>query len=161
MFPSLEFLLIQNIWEIHGPDVTSAIFSISWFYLLKDHLKFFIHNFGFYHGQSVPVDCEVFHGRSTITIEHLTGEVKPIEKKFGENIPGGARNVDGMMIVKVCKSFPHLFRNCLATNHKIFKIKNVMEVSNMIHEGICIFSCQFFQFHWIGIGFLENKMVSM
>ncbi|XP_022843734.1 probable cadmium/zinc-transporting ATPase HMA1, chloroplastic [Olea europaea var. sylvestris] len=56
-------------------------------------------------GESVPVDCEVFHGRSTITIEHLTGEVKPIEKKFGENIPGGARNVDGMMIVKATKTW--------------------------------------------------------
>ncbi|KAE9449694.1 hypothetical protein C3L33_18405, partial [Rhododendron williamsianum] len=53
-----------------------------------------------YHFQSVPVDCEVFLGRSTITIEHLTGEVKPVERKVGDTIPGGARNLDGMMIVK-------------------------------------------------------------
>lgn len=52
--------------------------------------------------QSVPVDCEVFQGRSTITIEHLTGEVKPVEKNVGDSIPGGARNLDGMMVVKVC-----------------------------------------------------------
>ncbi|XP_058188328.1 probable cadmium/zinc-transporting ATPase HMA1, chloroplastic [Rhododendron vialii] len=51
-------------------------------------------------GESVPVDCEVFLGRSTITIEHLTGEVKPVERKVGDTIPGGARNLDGMMIVK-------------------------------------------------------------
>lgn len=57
----------------------------------------------------MPVDCEVFQGRSTITIEHLTGEVKPIEKKVGDSIPGGARNIDGVMIVKVRMSFTRLF----------------------------------------------------
>lgn len=54
-----------------------------------------------YYEQSVPVDCEVFRGRSTITIEHLTGEVKPVERKVGDSIPGGARNLDGMLILKV------------------------------------------------------------
>lgn len=49
----------------------------------------------------MPVDCEVFRGRSTITIEHLTGEVKPLERKVGDNIPGGARNLDGMLILMV------------------------------------------------------------
>ncbi|XP_022885762.1 probable cadmium/zinc-transporting ATPase HMA1, chloroplastic, partial [Olea europaea var. sylvestris] len=63
------------------------------------------HNARFYHWQSVPVDCEVFQGRSTITIEHLTGEVKPIEKKVGDSIPGGARNIDGVMIVKATKTW--------------------------------------------------------
>lgn len=50
----------------------------------------------------MPVDCEVFQGSATITIEHLTGEVKPLETKVGDRIPGGARNLDGRMIVKVC-----------------------------------------------------------
>nr|DAD41371.1 TPA_asm: hypothetical protein HUJ06_015694 [Nelumbo nucifera] len=54
-------------------------------------------------GESVPVDGEVLQGRSTITIEHLTGEAKPIERKAGDRIPGGARNLDGMMIVKATK----------------------------------------------------------
>ncbi|GJZ68582.1 probable cadmium/zinc-transporting ATPase HMA1, chloroplastic, partial [Tanacetum coccineum] len=31
---------------------------------------------------------------STITIEHLTGEVKPVERDVGYSIPGGARNID-------------------------------------------------------------------
>lgn len=52
----------------------------------------------------MPVDCEVFQGRSTITVEHLTGEVKPVERKACDKIPGGARNLDGMMIVKVFSS---------------------------------------------------------
>lgn len=53
------------------------------------------------------MDCEVSRGRSTITIEHLTGEVKPLDKKEGDNIPGGARNLDGMLIVKVRPSIFH------------------------------------------------------
>ncbi|QDP16882.1 hypothetical protein Tsubulata_009111 [Turnera subulata] len=56
-------------------------------------------------GEAVPVDCEVFQGGATITIEHLTGEIKPIEAKVGDRIPGGARNVDGRMIVKATKTW--------------------------------------------------------
>ncbi|KAH6823261.1 heavy metal atpase 1 [Perilla frutescens var. hirtella] len=56
-------------------------------------------------GESVPVDCEVSQGSSTVTVEHLTGEVKPVDKKVGDSIPGGARNLDGMMIVKVKKTW--------------------------------------------------------
>ncbi|XP_042475541.1 probable cadmium/zinc-transporting ATPase HMA1, chloroplastic [Macadamia integrifolia] len=56
-------------------------------------------------GESVPVDGEVFHGRATIAIEHLTGEAKPLETKVGDRVPGGARNLDGMMIVKATKTW--------------------------------------------------------
>ncbi|VFQ70343.1 unnamed protein product [Cuscuta campestris] len=56
-------------------------------------------------GESVPVDCEVLKGSSTITVEHLTGEVKPLEKSVGDSIPGGARNVDGMLIVRAKKTW--------------------------------------------------------
>ncbi|XP_010526721.1 PREDICTED: probable cadmium/zinc-transporting ATPase HMA1, chloroplastic isoform X2 [Tarenaya hassleriana] len=53
----------------------------------------------------VPVDCEVYQGSATITIEHLTGEVKPLEAKAGDRVPGGARNLDGRMIVKATKAW--------------------------------------------------------
>ncbi|MED6194546.1 putative cadmium/zinc-transporting ATPase hma1, chloroplastic [Stylosanthes scabra] len=56
-------------------------------------------------GESVPVDCEVFQGSATITIEHLTGEIKPLEAKVGDRIPGGARNIDGRIIVKATKTW--------------------------------------------------------
>ncbi|GAB4846941.1 Probable cadmium/zinc-transporting ATPase hma1, chloroplastic [Ancistrocladus abbreviatus] len=62
-------------------------------------------------GESVPVDCEVCQGRSTITIEHLTGEIKPIERNIGDNIPGGARNVDGMLVVKATKTWKESMLN--------------------------------------------------
>ncbi|XP_062115120.1 probable cadmium/zinc-transporting ATPase HMA1, chloroplastic [Humulus lupulus] len=53
----------------------------------------------------MPVDYEVFQGNATITIEHLTGEVKPLEIKVGDRIPGGARNLDGRIIVKATKTW--------------------------------------------------------
>lgn len=56
-------------------------------------------------GEAVPVDGEVYQGSSTVTIEHLTGETKPLERAVGDSIPGGARNLEGMMIVKVTKSW--------------------------------------------------------
>nr|AXF37548.1 chloroplast heavy metal ATPase 1 [Sedum plumbizincicola] len=56
-------------------------------------------------GEFVPVDCEVWQGRSTITTEHLTGEVKPVEIKVEDRIPGGAKNLDGVMIVKATKGW--------------------------------------------------------
>ena len=51
--------------------------------------------------QVVPVDGDVYEGKATVTVEHLTGESTPIEKQTGDAIPGGARNLDGIMIVKV------------------------------------------------------------
>jgi Cd2+/Zn2+-exporting ATPase len=51
--------------------------------------------------QVVPVDGEVYDGKATVTVEHLTGEATPVEKQVGDTVPGGARNLDGIMIVKV------------------------------------------------------------
>ncbi|CAH8358837.1 unnamed protein product [Eruca vesicaria subsp. sativa] len=56
-------------------------------------------------GEIVPVDCQVYQGNATITIEHLTGEVKPLEAKAGDGVPGGARNLDGRIIVKATKAW--------------------------------------------------------
>lgn len=62
-------------------------------------------------GESVPVDCVVCQGRSTITIEHLTGEVKPIDREIRDDIPGGARNLDGMLIAKTTKTWKESMLN--------------------------------------------------
>ncbi|KAJ9670620.1 hypothetical protein PVL29_026896 [Vitis rotundifolia] len=82
--PNLSHLAYKKV-PVHDVEVGSYI-------LVKD-------------GEFVPVDCEVFQGRSTITIEHLTGEMKPVERTVGERIPGGAHNLSGMMIVKATKTW--------------------------------------------------------
>lgn len=47
------------------------------------------------------MDGDVYEGKATVSVEHLTGEATPLEKHPGDTIPGGARNLDGLMIVKV------------------------------------------------------------
>ncbi|KAG0580991.1 hypothetical protein KC19_4G216200 [Ceratodon purpureus] len=54
-------------------------------------------------GEVVPVDGDVYEGKATVTVEHLTGESTPVEKQVGDTIPGGARNLDGIMIVKATR----------------------------------------------------------
>ncbi|GLJ16033.1 hypothetical protein SUGI_0266000 [Cryptomeria japonica] len=56
-------------------------------------------------GEAVPVDGEVCQGRSMVTVEHLTGEANPIDKQIGDVVPGGARNLDGMLIIKATKTW--------------------------------------------------------
>jgi Cd2+/Zn2+-exporting ATPase len=36
-----------------------------------------------------------------VTVEHLTGESQPVEKGVGADIPGGARSIDGVVVIKV------------------------------------------------------------
>jgi Cd2+/Zn2+-exporting ATPase len=52
-------------------------------------------------GETVPLDGVVVSGKSTCTLEHLTGESTPVVKRKGESVPGGARNLEGLLIVKV------------------------------------------------------------
>ncbi|KAG6543160.1 hypothetical protein Mapa_015409 [Marchantia paleacea] len=56
-------------------------------------------------GETVPVDGEVWQGRAKVTVEHLTGEAQPVEKRVGDSIPGGARSLDGVMIIKATKTW--------------------------------------------------------
>eukprot|EP00850_Spirogloea_muscicola_P014894 SM000110S18901 [mRNA] locus=s110:246472:250725:+ [translate_table: standard] len=56
-------------------------------------------------GETVPVDGEVCRGRSMVVVEHLTGESRPQQKQVGDPIPGGARNVDGLLVIKAVKTW--------------------------------------------------------
>ena len=91
----------------------------------------------------MPVDCEVFQGNATITIEHLTGEVKPLEAKTGDRIPGGARNLDGRMIVKVCS----MIFSCLdfplqqICGKKLNRCVCVLLICSESHESIICQKC--------------------
>eukprot|EP00850_Spirogloea_muscicola_P014493 SM000104S09363 [mRNA] locus=s104:324637:335005:+ [translate_table: standard] len=56
-------------------------------------------------GETVPVDGEVCRGCSMVVVEHLTGESRPQQKQVGDPIPGGARNVDGLLVIKAVKTW--------------------------------------------------------
>jgi Cu2+-exporting ATPase len=55
-------------------------------------------------GEQIPVDGEVLSGASSINEAMLTGESKPVEKKTGDQVIGGAINGEGSLKVEVKKT---------------------------------------------------------
>jgi len=55
-------------------------------------------------GEKVPVDGEVVEGATSVNEAMLTGESKPITKKEGSNVIGGAINGEGSITVEVKKT---------------------------------------------------------
>lgn len=52
-------------------------------------------------GEIVPLDGKVTEGISSVNLVHLTGESLPIMKKEGDEVPAGARNLDGTLTLYV------------------------------------------------------------
>lgn len=55
-------------------------------------------------GQVVPLDGVVFDGASSVNMVHLTGENLPVTKKVADEVPAGARNLEGALKIKVTRS---------------------------------------------------------
>lgn len=55
-------------------------------------------------GQIVPLDGVVISGASSVNLVHLTGENLPIPKKIDDEVPAGARNLDGVLTVLVSRT---------------------------------------------------------
>lgn len=55
-------------------------------------------------GQIVPLDGEVIEGTSSVNLVHLTGENQPITKSVGDEVPAGARNMEGTLTVSVTRT---------------------------------------------------------
>lgn len=54
-------------------------------------------------GEVAPLDGKVLEGSSFITLSHLTGESLPIAKTVDDEVPAGARNLDGSLILEVLR----------------------------------------------------------
>lgn len=54
-------------------------------------------------GEVVPLDGHVIEGSSFVNLVHLTGESRPIAKKIGDEVPAGARNLEGSLTIKVSR----------------------------------------------------------
>jgi heavy metal translocating P-type ATPase len=52
-------------------------------------------------GQVVPLDGTVIDGISSLSLVHLTGESVPVTKKVGDDVPAGARNLEGTLTISV------------------------------------------------------------
>lgn len=52
-------------------------------------------------GEIVPLDGKVIEGVSSVNLVHLTGESLPVTKKLDDEVPAGARNLDGAITLSV------------------------------------------------------------
>ncbi|CRX39055.1 heavy metal translocating P-type ATPase [Estrella lausannensis] len=55
-------------------------------------------------GQVVPLDGRVVKGFSSANLSHITGESIPVPIKPGDEIPAGAQNDEGSLVVEVTKT---------------------------------------------------------
>ncbi|MFO7566532.1 MAG: copper-translocating P-type ATPase [Enhygromyxa sp.] len=55
-------------------------------------------------GEKLPVDGEIVEGSSTLDESMFTGESKPVDKKVGDRVIGGAVNGEGSLTVEVSKT---------------------------------------------------------
>lgn len=52
-------------------------------------------------GQVIPLDGVVVEGASSVNLVHLTGENLPVTKKPEDDVPAGAQNLEGALVVLV------------------------------------------------------------
>lgn len=55
-------------------------------------------------GQVVPLDGKVIKGYSSVNLSHITGESIPVPVKPGEELPAGAQNDEGSLVLEVTKT---------------------------------------------------------
>jgi Cu2+-exporting ATPase len=62
-------------------------------------------------GEKIPVDGVVLEGESSVNESMLTGESKPVSKRIGDIVIGGALNGEGSITVRVAKTGKDTYLN--------------------------------------------------
>ncbi len=82
-------------------------------------------------GESVPIDCEILHGQTSLNTQSLTGESLPVLAKAGDKILSGSIVIDGVITAKTTA----LFKD--STVNKILNlIENNQEKKSKIETAI-------------------------
>lgn len=55
-------------------------------------------------GEKIPADGQVLEGQSAVNEAMLTGESRPVEKKPGDEVIGGAINGEGSLVVEITRT---------------------------------------------------------
>ena len=48
----------------------------------------------------VPLDGKIVYGEALVSSELITGEALPVRRKGGDEVPAGAVNHDGLLVIK-------------------------------------------------------------
>lgn len=51
----------------------------------------------------VALDGEVVYGEALVSTEHITGEALPVRRRLGDEVPAGALNHDGLLVVRASR----------------------------------------------------------
>ena len=62
-------------------------------------------------GEKIPVDGEIIEGESSVDESMLTGESRPVDKKSGDEVVGGAVNGEGALTLAVQKTGEDAYLN--------------------------------------------------
>ena len=52
----------------------------------------------------IPLDGAIVYGEALVSSEHITGEAFPVRKCSGDEVPAGAMNHDGVLVIKTSAS---------------------------------------------------------
>lgn len=55
----------------------------------------------------VALDGEIIYGEALVSTEHITGEALPARRRRGDEVPAGALNHDGVLVVRASRSAAH------------------------------------------------------
>lgn len=52
----------------------------------------------------IPIDGEIVYGSAFVSLEHLTGESLPLSKVPGDEVPAGALDNDGLLVIRTTRT---------------------------------------------------------
>jgi len=84
------------------------------------------------HGELIPCDAQLIHGQAFIDNSFVTGESNPLEKKVGEKIFAGGRQMGGKIELKVLRTvsqsyLTQLWNHTAFTNDRSLGFKNLTD----------------------------------
>lgn len=82
------------------------------------------------HGELIPVDCRMEHGKAWIDYSFVTGESRPVEVEKGDKIFAGGKQMAGRIEVQVLKPVNQSYLTQL-WEHSVFKEDKVSKFQNL------------------------------
>jgi len=93
-------------------------------------------------GEVVPLDGRVIQGYSFVNLVHLTGEAHPISKQVGDEVPAGARNLEGTFTLEV---------NLSSKNSTLSRLIELVTQASLAKPRLESFLDRFGKFYALGI----------
>jgi len=116
-------------------------------------------------GEIVPLDGIVLNGSTLVSLAHLTGESHPIRKDKGDEIPAGARLIEGSLTVSVTRisadsTVSKIIQLITKAQEARPKLERWFDRFGRVYALTIIamaFAFMLFFAHWLGIPYLGQE----